>query len=166
MATLTNPLEAPLLAGAAEVYLEDEFLVTAPLRTVPVGGELTVGLGLEPALKVARNTFLDEESTGLLGGGLALKHRIHVELASRLSTSVEVEVRELVPVKHDDEQTIEVTDEAATPAWERMREQEAGRAPQGGRRWRVKLEPGEEKKLVGSYTLDAKNEVVGGNRRT
>lgn len=167
LATLTNPLEAPLLAGPAEVYLHDEFLVTAPLRTVPVGGELTVGLGVEPALKVARNTFFDEESTGLLGGGLALKHRVQVDLASRLPAPVEVEVREVVPVKADKDEAVEVGDESATPAWEKLDKQEGGAALEGGRRWRVTLRPGEEKKLVASYTLrlDAKNEVVGGNRR-
>src|SRR5690606_38764897 len=123
MATLMNPLEAPLLAGPAEVYLEEEFLVTSPLRTVPAGGELTVGLGLEPGLKVARNTFYEEKTTGLLGGGLVLEHRVEVELASRLAAPAEVEVRELVPVKADKDEAVEVVDEAATPRWEKLTQQ-------------------------------------------
>ncbi|MCO5168430.1 MAG: DUF4139 domain-containing protein [Planctomycetes bacterium] len=167
MATLTNPLEAPLLAGPAEVYLEDEFLVTAPLRTVPTGGELTVGLGLEPGLKVARNTFFEEKTTGLLGGGLVLEHKVVVDLASRLAAPAEVEVREVVPVKADDEQAVSVGKEHADPPWELLHRQEDGSVLRGGRRWRLTLKPGEERKLVATYALelDAKNELVGGNRR-
>jgi hypothetical protein len=167
LATLTNPLEAPLLAGPAEVYLGDEFLVTAPLRTVPVGGDLTLGLGVEPGLKVARNTFFQEETAGLLGGKLTLTHRVEVELASRLAAPAEVEVREVVPVKASDDEALEVTDEAAVPPWQPLRTQEGGGELEGGRRWRVTLEPGQERKLVASYTIriDGKQELVGGNRR-
>lgn len=167
VASLSNPLEAPLLAGPAEVYLEDEFLVTTPLRTVPAGGELVLGLGVEPALKVARNTFFDEEATGLLGGGLSLRHRLEVNLASRLAEPVDVEVRERVPVPADDEKGVEVGDESASPAWEKHQLQADGTECEGGRRWRLTLKPGEEKKLVATYVvkLDSKNELVGGNRR-
>jgi hypothetical protein len=167
VATLTNPLEAPLLAGPAEVYLEDEFLVTAPLRTVPAGGELTVGLGVEPALKVARNTFFDEESAGLLGGSLLLKHRVEIKLASRLATKVEVEVRERVPLAATDEKGVELLDEQATPPWEKHGLQSDGTDAKGGRRWRLTLEPGGEKTLTARWTakIDGKAELVGGNRR-
>lgn len=167
VATLTNPLEAPLLAGPAEVYLEDEFLVTAPLRTVPAGGELTVGLGVEPALKVARNTFFDEESAGLLGGSLLLKHRVEIKLASRLATKVDVEVRERVPLAATDEKGVELQDEQATPPWERHGLQSDGTEAKGGRRWRLTLEPGGERTLTARWTakIDGKAELVGGNRR-
>jgi len=167
VATLTNPLEAPLLAGPAEVYLEDEFLVTAPLRTVPAGGELTVGLGVEPALKVARNTFFDEETAGLLGGSLLLKHRVEIKLASRLATKVDIEVRERVPLAATDEKGVELQDEQATPPWERHGLQSDGTEAKGGRRWRLTLEPGGEKTLTARWTakIDGKAELVGGNRR-
>ena len=61
-----------LLAGPADVYLEDEFLVTSPIRTVPAGAKLTVGLGVEEGLKVARNTHYDEVSKGGCFGVLTL----------------------------------------------------------------------------------------------
>lgn len=168
VATLTNPLEAPLLSGPAEVYLGDEFLVTTPLRTVPTGGELELGLGVEPGLKVARNTFYEEISTGLLGGGLSLKHRIEISVASRLSAPVEVEVRELVPIKADDDQAVGIVEEGVAPAWEKLPRQEDGSEPKGGRRWRLSLAPGQEQKLTGGFRLDidAKQELSGGNRRT
>lgn len=167
VATLTNPLEAPLLSGPAEVYLGEEFLVTAPLRTVPAGGQLELGLGVEPGLKVARNTFFEEVSTGLLGGGLSLKHRVEITVASRLGAPVEVEVRELIPIKDDDDQAVTIAEEGVTPAWEKLPRQEDGSEPAGGRRWRLTLAPGAEQKLAAGYRLDidAKQELSGGNRR-
>ena len=55
---------------------------------------------------------------------------------------------------------------APTPAWEDYTQEETGRI-KGGRRWRVTLAAGESKKIFWTYSLkiDAKNEVVGGNRR-
>lgn len=165
-ATLTNPLEAPLLAGQADVYLDDELLVQAPVRTVPAGGSLTVGLGVEQALKVARNVRYEEESTGLLGGGLLLRHTVTIELASRLPAPATVEVREVVPQPAEGVDDVAVTDEQATPAWERW-EQDPQRPLAGGRRWRVTLDPGAKAELVARWAvkLDAKNELEGGNRR-
>lgn len=167
VAKLRNPLEAPLLAGPAEVYLGDEFLVSTPLRTVPTAGELEIGLGIEPGLKVARNTFYEEVSTGLLGGGLSLQHRIEVTVASRLAAPVEVEVRELVPIKGHDDEAVSVSEEGVAPPWEKLTTQEDGSELEGGRRWRLTLAPGEERKLVAGFKLeiDAKQELRGGNRR-
>jgi hypothetical protein len=168
VATLQNPLQAPLLSGPAEVYLGEEFLVTAPLRTVPTGGELELGLGVEPGLKVARNTFYEESTTGLLGGGLALEHRIEITVASRLSAPAEVEVRELLPIKADDDQAVTVVEQGVAPPWEKLTRQEGGGELKGGRRWRLTLAPGAEQKLVAGFRLDidGKQELSGGNRRT
>jgi len=167
MASLKNPLEAPLLAGPAEIYLEDEFLVVSPLRTVPAGAQLQVGLGIEEALKVARNVHFDEEKAGLLGGSATLRHEVQIELASRLGAPVKVEVRERVPIK-DDETTkdLELLAPTANPPWEAFDQAETSRI-QGGKRWRFALGPNETKKLTYSYTvkIDAKSELVGGNRR-
>ncbi|RMG12313.1 MAG: DUF4139 domain-containing protein [Planctomycetota bacterium] len=166
VARLENPLEIPLLAGPADVYLEDEFLVTARLRTVPAGGDLELGLGVEEALKVARKAFVREASRGLLGGGRDVVHEVRIEVASRLAVAAEVEVRERVPVPADEDESIEVVDERSDPTWEEFAQDEA--VPlRGGRRWRFRLEPGAERELTFAYTLrlDAKDEVVGGNRR-
>ena len=166
VAVLENPLGAPLLAGPADVYLEDEFLVTAPLRAVPAGGELVLGLGVEEALKVARNAHYTEETSGLLRGGIALSHRVEIEVASRLHETVRVEVRERVPIKGagDEDVTVEVT--AAEPAWEPYEQAERSRI-EGGKRWLFELVPGALRKLSFAYVVKVagKRELVGGNRR-
>lgn len=166
VAEMKNPLAAPLLAGPAEIYLEDEFLVTSPIRTVPSGAELRVGLGVEEALKVARNTHFDEEAHGLLGGGATLHHRVEIEIASRLAAPVKVEVRERIPIKEELDKEVEIIVPDAVPPFE-VWDQADTNLIKGGRRWRLTLGAGESKKLNYSYLIkiDGKNEVAGGNRR-
>jgi hypothetical protein len=165
-ATLRNPLGVPVLAGPADVYLGDEFLVTSRLETVPAGGDLVVGLGVEEALKVARNTRFTESTQGLLFGTLSLEHRVEVEIASRLATRVDVEVRERVPVIADDEKDISVDLGEAEPPWEDY-EQTPEHPLRGGKRWRFALDPGETRRVSYSYAIriDSKHELAGGNRR-
>lgn len=166
VAEMRNPLESPLLAGPAEIYLDDEYLVTSPIRTVPAGADLRIGLGIEEALKVARNTHFEEEATGLLGGGALLHHKVEIELANRLSSPVKIDVRERVPIKNEEDKDVDITVPAPSPAWEDYTQEETARI-KGGHRWRVSLAAGETKKILWTYSIkiDAKNEVVGGNRR-
>jgi hypothetical protein len=166
VADLQNPLDVPLLEGPVDVYWDGEFLVQAPLRTTPAKGKLSIGLGLEPALKVARNTSYEEKTSGLLRGSIALEHRISIELASRLDRPVQVEVRERVPVTVESDKDTEVTLGAVEPMWEAYDQVETQHI-RGGKRWRLPLEPGRDRRLSYTYTIriDGKRELVGGNRR-
>ncbi|MBI5549547.1 MAG: DUF4139 domain-containing protein, partial [Deltaproteobacteria bacterium] len=166
VATLKNPLGAPILAGPADIYLENEFLVASRLTTQPAGATLDIGLGVEPALKVARNTHYKESSEGLLNGALALRHEVEIEIASRLPAPVQVEVRERVPLYRGQDKEVAVEVGEVQPAWEPFI-QSPPHILQGGKRWRLVLPPGQTRKLSCVYTvrIDAKNELVGGNRR-
>jgi uncharacterized protein (TIGR02231 family) len=166
VATLKNPLGAPLLAGPVDLYLEDEFLVASQLPTEPAGGSLQLGLGVEPALKVARNVHFKESAGGLLGGKLALRHDVEIELASRLPAPVLVEVRERLPVYLPEDGEAAIEPGEVTPAWEPF-DQPSPHQLAGGRRWRFPLAPGASQKLSYGYTvrIDSKNELHGGNRR-
>ena len=101
-----------------------------------------------------------------MNGGRSLIHSVEIELASRLSAPMAVEVRECVPVRADEDEDLEVVDVVSEPEWE-VWKQDTIRPLEGGRRWRLTLPPGEERKLTFGYTvkIDSKNELVGGNRR-
>lgn len=165
-AHLMNPLAVPLLAGPADVYLGEEFLLRSPLKTVPAGGEIVLGLGVEEAVKISRNSFYNESAHGLLGGGLSLVHRVEIEVASRVNGSVRMDVRERVPVLAEKEEHIEVLAVEASPPWSPF-DQAPSHLIKGGKRWTFDLAPGETKKLSYGYTvrIDSKNELAGGNRR-
>ena len=169
VARFENPLPGPLLRGPADVSLGDEFLVTTDVAATPEGAAVSLGLGVDQAVKVSRNTRYREETAGLTRGSLALGHEIAIDVQSHASHPVQVEVRERVPTTRKDEKEIDVEIGEVTPAWEPWEpEAESGQAPlKGGHRWLVSLEPGEKKELRAVYRvrISSKHELVGGNRR-
>ncbi len=164
-AEVVNPLEAPLLAGPADVYAGGEFLMTVPVRETAPRGLLRLGLGVEQAVKVARNTTFAEETSGLMGGTLNLRHEIRVEVRNLLPATVQVEVRERVPVTREKEEHIKVAVSGVTPPWEAY--DPDGEVLKGGHRWLVPVKPGEAVPLRAAYTISipAKMELSDGNRR-
>ena len=169
-ASVENPLEAPLLPGPIDVYLRGDFLLTSRLELTPPRGRFTLGLGVEQAIKVARNTRYREESAGLMGGALLLHHEISVEVRNNLPRPAPIEVRERVPVTVENDDDVELKLGQASPAWEEWKQDKAspGEADlKGGRRWRVTVPAGGKQELRADYEvkISAKHELVGGNRR-
>jgi len=170
-AELDNPIDAPLLAGPVDVYLGDDFLLTAPLDTTVAHGRLELGLGVEQGIKVARNSRFREESVGLMGGSLELHHQIVVDVNNNLDQPAPMEVRERLPVvpeAQDDE--IKVTVGAVSPPWQPYEQtsRSAGDPElEGGHRWRVDVGAGASTSLCADYLvkISSKHELVGGNRR-
>lgn len=170
-AELANPLRAPILDGPVDVYLGEDFLLTSELLFTPPGGTVRMGLGVEQAIKVTRNTGYREETSGLLRGSLMLVHTIDIEVQNHLERAVECEVRERVPSVRKDEDDIEVTVEEVKPPWQEYKPESAA-SPEsglkGGYAWRVEV-PGKggRKPLTVKYAvkIPSKYELVGGNRR-
>jgi hypothetical protein len=169
-ATVENPLDSPLLPGSVDVYLRGEFLLTSRVELTPPRGKFTVGLGVEQGIKVARNSRYREESAGLMGGALLLRHQIHLELRSNLGQVAPIEVRERVPVAREEDDDVQVSVGAVRPAWEEWRQDQARPSEaslRGGYRWRLNLAAGAREELRADYDIriPAKQELAGGNRR-
>jgi uncharacterized protein (TIGR02231 family) len=170
VAEVGNPFDGPLLPGPIDVYDRGQFLVTSSVDYTPPGGSVEVGLGVDAAVKIARNAEFHEEATGMLRGALKLVHAITVELENGSPRPIEVEVRERVPVTRQGDDEIEVTIGRAEPAWEAWAPEPASpgaRRLRGGHRWRVTIPAATKKLLRASYEvrIPAKSELVGGNRR-
>lgn len=162
--TLTNPLPRPLPQGPADLYAGDDFLLSSTLRTVAPGGTEELGLGVEEAIKVARNTRF-AESSGLMGGRLSLEHAIRIDVANHLPQTARVEIRERVPGSRHGDETVKVELTEVEPPWESFHQT---RSPiEGSYRWLVDVAAGGSRSLQARYTIQlaAKHELVGGNRR-
>ncbi len=162
---IRNPLEMPLLSGPADVYLGGDFLLSTGLRACAPRGEFEVGLGVVQAVKVARNTRFAEESAGLMGGSLLLRHAIDIEIANRLEHEVAIEVRERVPVTRDGDDEVVVEVAEAKPPWRHYEPEE--HKLRGGYKWKVRVPAGETLSLHARYVIriSSRRELVGGNRR-
>ena len=167
IAQLRNPLQAPLLAGPADVYVDGEYILSTNIATVPPKGQMELGLGVEQAIKVARNTTYQEVRSGeTLVAFNELRHRIQIDIANRLPREARIEVRERLPIPQGDAK-VDVQIGEVSPNWEKYEQQERGIPIRGGYRWRVKVSGGEHKTLSVDYTIKTfvDSELVGGNRR-
>jgi uncharacterized protein (TIGR02231 family) len=116
----TNTSDFVLLPGVAAVFFGNDFLGESSLALVRPGQELTLHLGLDPALTVTRTHLEDQASTT----GFFRKKRVHVDrwkvelenhgaLATAPDGSVAVLVREVLPRTRDDRIDVEL--EECTP---------------------------------------------------
>ena len=170
LAAIVNPLAGPLLPGPIDVYDRGTFLVTSAVRHTPPGATLEIGLGVDPAVKVSRNTEFREETTGVLRGGLRLHHAIKIDVENLSERAIELEVRERLPVTRAGDDDVEVSVARAEPAWERWTpDPDAPRDQRlrGGHRWRLAIPAGGKRALRAAYEVKiaGKLELVGGNRR-
>lgn len=167
---LTNPFAGPLLPGPIDIYDRGRFLITSEVDYTPPGGTLEVGLGVDPAVKIARNTEYREESAGMLRGALRLHHAVSIEVENLSTRAIEIEVRERIPVVREGDDDVEVIAGKIDPPWERWTPDP--RAPRdqrlrGGYRWKLAIPAGAKRTLRAGYEIKiaGKHELVGGNRR-
>lgn len=170
---LADPLGEPLLSGPLDVYVGDRFSTSRAMPSTAAGERLELGLGVEEAIEVARNTAFEERTTGLMRGGLDLMHEVAVTLENHLAQPAELEVRERLPVPAEGEDDVEVEVAEVAPRWERWSPSAESGEPalRGGYRWRFQLPPagqaGARKELSLRYIVHiaAKHALRGGNRR-
>ncbi len=167
MARLTNPLAAPLLPGPVEVHVGGDYVLSTGLPLVAPRGEFQLGLGVEQAIKVARNTHFSEKRSGTKVVAMTeLQHDLEIELVNHLDREILCEVRERLPQPAEDAEVV-VEESGVEPAWEVYDQKERGLELRGGRRWTARVGAGKSEKLRASYVVKiyANNELVGGNRR-
>ena len=164
-AVLTNPFSAPLLGGPLDVFMDGALLSTSPVAPVGRGGPLTLGLGVEERLRVARNARAEESSKGVLGGTASIEHQVDVEVASALGREIDLEILERLPVT--DDKDVKVTALEARPAGEAYDQTERGAPLRGGMCFKLKVPAGGKATLSFGYRVElpSKMEIVGGNRR-
>ena len=164
---LRNPLSAPLLAGPADVYVDGEYMLCAKIATVPPKGQMELGLGVEQAIKVSRNTSYEEiRPIKTLLAFNELHHKIKIEIANNLSAEAAIEVRERLPMPQQGAK-VDVQIESVSPAWEKYEQQERGAPIEGGYRWQVRVPPKDKTELSVHYIIKTfvGSEIRGGNRR-
>lgn len=158
-----NPLDAPLLEGPVDVAIDGRFALTSQVTTTPPRGRLELGLGVDPAIKVARNVAFEDVSAGVLVRSRSLRHRISLEASNRHPHDVQLEIRERIPHAVDNG-GVEVEVEHVDPPWVDYHQNKTLRS---GYAWHLTIGPGKTAHVHYTYTLRvaAGSTVVGGDRR-
>ncbi|MBI5495619.1 MAG: DUF4139 domain-containing protein [Deltaproteobacteria bacterium] len=166
-AMVQNPRVSPIITGPAEVYVAGEYVLSTTLPTVPPRGEFKLGLGVEQAIRCARNAKFREARSGTkVVATTELWHDLAVDLVNNLDREVTCEVRERIPQPAENAEVV-VEEGEVSPAWEAYDQSERSRSLVGGRRWRVDIPAHGSLALKAQYVvkLYAQNELEGGNRR-
>lgn len=164
-ADVANPFGLPLLTGPVEVLIDGALVALTRLSYTDRGGVISIGLGVEERVRVARNTRIEEGTAGLLGGSTTVDHTITTELSSALGRKITVEVIDRIPVS--DDKDVEIKLLASSPQPSPYTQADLGQPVRKGLRWDVEVAPGGKAKIEHRYriTLPSKMEIVGGNRR-
>ncbi|RKH02623.1 DUF4139 domain-containing protein [Corallococcus carmarthensis] len=165
---LDNASPHPLLAGPVDVTLGDEFLMTSPLPTMGPGETQRLGLGVEEALQVARNTRFDEATGGMFGNSTVLTHHVSVEVANHLSRPANIAISERIGAVPESQKDIKVEEAEVVPPWQKPTPLPGEDAVEGERTWRVSVPAGEKRSMKATWVvkLPASKMLNGGNRRT
>jgi hypothetical protein len=167
IAQLRNPLQAPLLAGPADVYVDGEYILSTNIATVPPKAQMELGLGVEQAIKVARNTVYEEVRSGeTIVSFNELRHKIKIDINNYLPRVAKIEVRERLPIPQEGAK-VDIHCDRVSPPWEKYEQQERNLPIKGGYRWQVEVPAKEETTLSVDYTIKTfvDSELIGGNRR-
>lgn len=162
---IENPLQAPLLPGPVDVFMDGALLITSAIQATDRGGAIRFGLGEEQRVRVARNVRAREETKGVFGGKTAMDHDVSLEAASSLAGDIELELVDRIPVSEDKEIVVELL--ASEPKPERYNQHDRQHHLDGGLRWKLALKAGATAAVKFTYRIgfDKDFELVGGNRR-
>lgn len=162
---LGNPLQGPVPAGPVRVTVDGDVRVAGTLGPVGAGGQLSLDLGLEEGLRVARNATYQESEKGMLSAQTIGLNQVRLELASRLDAPVTVQVFERLPLAPEGGDLQVALESASSPPTRDLGPD--GDKVEGALRWEVVVPPRGKVEIAYSYAVrvPARMEVVGGARR-
>jgi uncharacterized protein (TIGR02231 family) len=144
--TLKNTLPYPLLPGAADLFILDDYVGSTALGHVPVNDEAKLYFGEDRQIKVAYlETKREKVPAGFMGKTDRLKLAYRISLQNLRRTPVEIEVVDQLPVSRNSK--IEVKDVALQPP--------AKADEKGILTWSLALAPAEKRDLTVEFTIES-----------
>ncbi|MFN8613239.1 MAG: hypothetical protein U0931_37220 [Vulcanimicrobiota bacterium] len=153
---LELPLDLALPGGPADLFVGSDYLACVELQPVAPGESFLLDMGVETAVRVVRNPRFQEQSTGMMGSTLQLRHEVEIEAQNYLSRQVRLQVREPLPRAREGSDC-KIREDSRWEALDR----------EGGRFCWLSLPPGQQARCQFGSTIEMSHrlELVGGNRR-
>ena len=133
-----------LLPGDANVYFENNYVGKSYFDTRIVDDTLSFGLGRDNNVRITRNQVKElKEKVSFTGNQVRQTREFEIEIKNTRKTVAYLELEDQIPITTNQELSIELI--GATDA---VFDKQTGKLT-----WRLKLEPGESKKLTFGFTL-------------
>ena len=135
--------ELNLVDGDANIYYSNTFVGRSYIRTRTVEDTLDISLGRDTKVLVTRIKRKDFSSKKAIGNNRKETHSFEITLKNNRQAPIDISVLDQIPVSQDSE--IEVTKMEVSGANMNLLTGEAS--------WKMKLQPGESKSVVLTYTI-------------
>jgi uncharacterized protein (TIGR02231 family) len=132
-----------LLSGDAAMYYNDNYVGKIALNTEGVEDTLNLSFGPDNNVLVKRKILHSKERSQIAGTNKLVNRTIEISLRNTKSVPIELEVDDQLPVAYNKSISIEKIDLAGAKYDDKT----------GYLNWKIKLAPGETKKIVFSYRV-------------
>lgn len=147
-AKVRNANPAPLLPGALNVFMENDFIGSSALSLVGPEGVFDLFLGKDDGIKVQRKDKVrKEETSGLVNKTRLVKIGYTIEIENLKKTAESITVKDQIPVAQQAQIKVRTTTLNPKPAKENK---ETGEIT-----WELKLQPKEKKVLGVEFEVEA-----------
>jgi uncharacterized protein (TIGR02231 family) len=147
VADVANEGAFPLLPGLVDAFGKSGFIARYAQERVPQGAPFHLTFGIDDSLRVKRTVVQEiKRDAGLFGSKARFHYAYAFEVVNHKTAPEELELSEHIPVSELDDVKVEL-DPKTTAGFERQ--------PQDGiLRWKLKLAPGEQRKLDLAFHVD------------
>ncbi len=136
-AVIKNTTAAPLLAGSATIFSNDDFVATSSIKMISPNETFDAYLGIDPAIKIERkliNRFIDY--TGTFTKNVRVTYEFSFMMENTKKTEQKILVQDQIPISQNEKIVVEQVEPA---------EKEMRRDDQGIMNWSLILKPAEKK---------------------
>ncbi|MBM4167566.1 MAG: mucoidy inhibitor MuiA family protein [Ignavibacteria bacterium] len=144
--SIKNATEYPFLSGAVNLFFENTFVASSPLKRTMAGESFDVGLGIDDRVKTQRklqNRFT--EYTGTFTRKTKITYDYLISIENTRKESIHIEVRDQIPLSRNERIVVEVI----APSPKEMKPE-----ADGSLRWKLNLTPGEKKLIPLKFSIE------------
>lgn len=151
LAGITNWYGYSFLPASSNIYYKGTYVGKSYLNTATTKDTLELSMGVDESVIIQRKNISDVASKSITGGSKKQEEKFEISIRNTKSVAIEILVEDQVPVSKQKEITVDVTETS-----EAVYDKDSGKL-----KWKIKLEPGETKKINFSYTVKyPKNFVI------
>ncbi len=132
-----------LLSGDAAMYFNDNYVGKIMLNTEGVEDTLDLSFGPDNNVLISRRCIHSKDRAQIAGSNRVVNRTIEIAIRNNKQTAVELDVDDQMPIAYNKSISIEKMDLAGAKYDEKT----------GYLSWKVKLAPGESKKIIFSYRV-------------
>ncbi|MCA9983728.1 MAG: DUF4139 domain-containing protein, partial [Anaerolineales bacterium] len=114
--TVVNNTEAPLLAGAVSLFVDEVFIGSNRLEYVPGGADIELLFGVEERIKVERELSRRDVDKRFLRDKRQLRYGYEIKLHNLLGQPAALVVKDQLPVSRHEEISVKLTEANPAPA--------------------------------------------------